>query len=263
MTWLFHFLVFRVWKYFNQNKFIYVTSEGKTAKVLHANKDEGAVRFVCLSDTHMKHRFIDVPPGDVLLLCGDLLIMDKGAERGGIQNLEDINRWLGTLPHRHKLVIAGNHDRTIEQLGKDGVRAIFTNATYLQDEEITVFGIRIYATPISIQGISMNRAFQQQRESDQMQQYVNQIPEGIDILMTHGPPLGYGDSNSGCRLLRSLSLSLTHSSHTCALCDINLSFLSLYSLFFSLSLSFFSFSFFLFIIRKESLKFDVCENFDF
>jgi Icc-related predicted phosphoesterase len=172
-------------------------------KVIHVQKEnEDAVRFVCLSDTHMKHRYIDVPQGDVLLLCGDLLIMDRGAEHGGIQQLHDINQWLGTLPHRYKLVLAGNHDRTIEELGKDGVRAIFTNATYLQDEEITLFGIRIYATPISIRGLSINHAFQYQRNSIQMQEAVNRIPEGIDILLTHGPALGYGDGNNGCRYLR-------------------------------------------------------------
>jgi len=202
LTTLFHHIVFHFWKYFNKHKFIYVTSEGKTVKVLHASKDDGAVRFVCLSDTHMKHRLIDVPPGDVLLLCGDLLVMDKGAELGGVQQLEDINQWLGTLPHRYKLVIAGNHDRTIEELGKNRVRAIFTNATYLQDEEVTLLGIRIYATPVSIRGLSWNRAFQYRRESDEMRQLVNRIPEGIDILMSHGPPFGYGDGNRGCRCLR-------------------------------------------------------------
>lgn len=33
---------------------------------------------------------------------------------GTLDNIEDINDWLGTLPHPHKIVIAGNHDRAFQ-----------------------------------------------------------------------------------------------------------------------------------------------------
>lgn len=29
--------------------------------------------------------------------------------------LEDVNDWLGELPHRHKVVIAGNHDLVFQK----------------------------------------------------------------------------------------------------------------------------------------------------
>lgn len=35
-------------------------------------KPEGATRFVCISDTHTKHREIVIPDGDVLIHCGML-----------------------------------------------------------------------------------------------------------------------------------------------------------------------------------------------
>ena len=58
------------------------------------------MRFVCVSDTHSLHwRISDISGGDVLIHAGDCL----GA--GTLENVEDLNDWLGTLPHRHKIVI--------------------------------------------------------------------------------------------------------------------------------------------------------------
>ncbi|KIJ39854.1 hypothetical protein M422DRAFT_210080 [Sphaerobolus stellatus SS14] len=59
-------------------------------------------RFVCVSDTH-DHTF-DVPPGDVLIHGGDL------TETGSIATLRDTMHWIYDMPHKFKLVIAGNHD---------------------------------------------------------------------------------------------------------------------------------------------------------
>lgn len=68
------------------------------------------MRLVCLSDTHGLHRRIaEVPEGDVLIHAGDCL------GQGKLANVEDLNDWLGTLPHRYKLVIAGNHDRAFQE----------------------------------------------------------------------------------------------------------------------------------------------------
>ena len=59
-------------------------------------------RFVCLSDTH--DRTFEVPPGDVLIHAGDL------TETGGIAALQKTMHWIYDMPHRFKLIIAGNHD---------------------------------------------------------------------------------------------------------------------------------------------------------
>lgn len=68
------------------------------------------MRFVCVSDTHSLHwRISDISGGDVLIHAGDCL----GA--GTLENVEDLNDWLGTLPHRHKIVIAGNHDWVFQE----------------------------------------------------------------------------------------------------------------------------------------------------
>ena len=62
------------------------------------------LRFVAISDTHNKHADLVVPPGDVLIHAGDV------TWGGTLAEVEAFNAWLGTLPHKHKIVVAGNHD---------------------------------------------------------------------------------------------------------------------------------------------------------
>ena len=65
--------------------------------------------IVCISDTHGMHRKIkDLPTGDVLIHAGDLT--SKGEE----WQIRDLDEWLGTLPHKHKIIICGNHDLCFE-----------------------------------------------------------------------------------------------------------------------------------------------------
>lgn len=60
------------------------------------------IRVACLSDTHSQR--CDVPDGELLIHAGDLSINGSAAE---IQETID---WLRSLPHEHKVVIAGNSD---------------------------------------------------------------------------------------------------------------------------------------------------------
>ena len=62
------------------------------------------MRIVCVSDTHGWHRDVVVPDGDLLVHAGDI------TRKGELDTVEDFDRWLGGLPHRHKVVICGNHD---------------------------------------------------------------------------------------------------------------------------------------------------------
>ena len=78
----------------------------------------GSVRIVLVSDTHNQLSEIAIPPGDIFVHTGDITFCSSG----GVNTLKDFNAQLEALPHEHKIVIAGNHDRRIEQLGKNQVR---------------------------------------------------------------------------------------------------------------------------------------------
>lgn len=62
------------------------------------------LRCVCISDTHTKHKSLQLPPGDVLIHAGDFTFGGSPSE------IQDFNSWLGGLNFEHKVVIAGNHE---------------------------------------------------------------------------------------------------------------------------------------------------------
>ncbi|OJJ50696.1 hypothetical protein ASPZODRAFT_235822 [Penicilliopsis zonata CBS 506.65] len=74
-------------------------------QLLPANRADDArpIRVVCLSDTHTLE-WPDVPDGDLLIHAGDL------CNDGSVRELQAAVDWLRRLPHRHKVVICGNHD---------------------------------------------------------------------------------------------------------------------------------------------------------
>jgi len=80
---------------------------------------------------------VTVPEGDVLVHAGDCLAY------GSLSNLQDFDAWLGTLPHRHKIFVAGNHDTCFED--EPGLaRKTVTNATYLEDSGVEIEGFKFW-----------------------------------------------------------------------------------------------------------------------
>lgn len=102
------------------------------------------MRIVALSDTHGLHEQLVVPDGDILVHAGDL------TGHGTQEELEAFNRWLGTLPHPHKLVIAGNHDWVCAEQPWL-IHELLSNATHLCDTQVTVGGLRCYGSPWQLQ----------------------------------------------------------------------------------------------------------------
>ncbi len=55
-----------------------------------------------IGDTHGYHDKLEVPDGDILIHAWDISCRRGRAEIG------QFNEWIGRLPHKHKMVIAGN-----------------------------------------------------------------------------------------------------------------------------------------------------------
>jgi predicted phosphodiesterase len=146
------------------------------------------MRIVCISDTHGLHDRLAVPEGDILVHAGDLSV------RGERNEIESFDRWLGTLPHAHKVLIAGNHDFAFQD--EPAARSWITNALYLQDEEATVAGLRFYGSPW--QPRFFDWAFNLSRGAE-LRAVWDKIPSGIDVLVTHGPPAGVLDQTDDGR----------------------------------------------------------------
>ncbi|GMR56500.1 hypothetical protein PMAYCL1PPCAC_26695, partial [Pristionchus mayeri] len=165
---------------------------------VHENK----VRIVCISDTHEKLDEIlpIVPDGDILIHSGDF------TNYGDVGEVIKFNAEIGKLPHKHKLVVAGNHELGFEDgeemtdrqqaalnmLGLDKAYQLLSNCTYICDKQIELYGIKFYGAPWHpMPGYSFYRA-----RGHKILQKWNLIPANTDVLITHTPPLGHGDFNA-------------------------------------------------------------------
>lgn len=143
------------------------------------------MKCVAISDTHTLHWDLDIPDGDVLIHAGDSL------NRGTLVELQDFNAWLFTLPHKHKIVIAGNHDWCFERADCHArAKEILTEAIYLQDESVVINDLLFYGSPW--QPAFMDWAFNLERGKALRKKW-KKIPVGTDVLITHGPPMGILD----------------------------------------------------------------------
>ena len=95
------------------------------------------MRIVAVADTHTFTEHLVVPDGDVLVHAGDM------CRAGSLDELRGVVRWLRSLPHRHKIIVAGNHDRGLE-LMELSVRGFYP---YLYISEYCPFLDAVRATP--------------------------------------------------------------------------------------------------------------------
>jgi hypothetical protein len=146
-------------------------------------------RLVLLSDTHGKHDWVDVPNGDVLCHTGDITVgwRNRCSCCRANASLRAFDAWLGDLPHRHKVIIGGNHDSELERIvatERSGDARPFTNATYLENSGKMLQlprgrTLHVWGTPWSAAGNSANQAFRARS--------VGKLnpPLGVDVLLSH------------------------------------------------------------------------------
>jgi predicted phosphodiesterase len=143
----------------------------------------GTLRLVCLSDTHNLHERVRIPDGDVLLHAGDF------TGRGTPREVEAFGEFLRRLPHRHKIVVAGNHD-FLFQRKPERARAMLGELTYLEDASVRIDGLHLWGSPW--QPWFHDWAFNLPRGQALAEKWAL-VPDGVDVLVTHGPPFGVLD----------------------------------------------------------------------
>lgn len=146
-------------------------------------------RLVIISDPHMNFPE-DLPDGDILVICGDY------SYRGTIEETNTFNDWLTDQPHATKLFIAGNHDFIFQNNSKLAKSLITApGAFYLEDSGIEIKGLKIHGTPWT--PTFFDWAFMLDDLSKEMEKKMSKIPEGLDLLISHGPPKGLLDLTTG------------------------------------------------------------------
>lgn len=154
------------------------------------------------SDTHGYHERLFVPKNiDVAIFSGDCSNYRSFADNSvEVQKFLD---WYSQINIAIKIMIAGNHDTSIEAKIFNITSIDDLGITYLENSDVSVNGLKIWGSPYT--PTFANWAFMKARHK--MSMIWNMIPKDTDILVTHGPPKGILDLNTevercGCNALR-------------------------------------------------------------
>ncbi len=161
-----------------------------------------------ISDTHTYHDqlILEEEEIDILIHTGDCsnprdLIKSE-------HECLDFIQWYASVPIRHKIYIAGNHDLAIERRLVNKKTFEEHGIIYLENESICIKGINIWGSPYS-PSFGDGWAFNKRR--DKLHDVWSIIPNNTDIVATHTPPKGILDLSydrddvlefCGCEALR-------------------------------------------------------------
>ncbi|KAK4138530.1 Metallo-dependent phosphatase [Trichocladium antarcticum] len=204
-------------------------------------------RIVCISDTH--NSTVKLPKGDVLLHAGDL------TNQGSYSELSRAVQWLEKADFEAKIVIAGNHDITLDcdfysrygpsfhnQDPQDHAKclSLLTSSrtiTYLQHNsatirltdpdgpgtEFTVFGSP-YSPEYGLWAFTYRHPNYAPAASGPHNEAITSlsaaelwatVPEDIDVLVTHTPASTHCDNSMGCEDLRRTLARVRPRLHVC------------------------------------------------
>lgn len=135
---------------------------------------------------------------EVMFICGDISSLNIQINSRKLKKwlIEEFKPWCESLPNDKIFFIAGNHDRFMEA-HPDFMYENFTNqdkVTYLCNDNY------IYTSregkEYSIYGTPYCKKFGNwffMRDFNKLKEIYSNIPENLDILITHDQPYGYGD----------------------------------------------------------------------
>lgn len=138
---------------------------------------KSSTSIFAFSDTHGNHRRLKVPEdADITICAGDAVEDDlKGSE------YDDFISWFGSLPAKWKLFVPGNHELSF-RLGR--YQTIV--------EQFDAAGIIVLQDTVEdCNGVAIGSISRNARIADE------DIPDDIDILVTHWPPYGILDNDLG------------------------------------------------------------------
>lgn len=174
------------------------------------------MKLVCISDTHNQIHKLKLPPGDILIISGD------ATNNGSLHEVTKFNyaveKIKSEIGYKHIIFIEGNHDFYGEQHGYFAMKALIPSIDYfLRDSSIEINGVKFWGSPWQPTfydwGFNLNRGPDIKAKWDL-------IPDGIDVLITHGPPANIGDKTmqgeaAGCKDLLNAILRIKPKVHIC------------------------------------------------
>lgn len=148
------------------------------------------MKIVAVSDMH--GYLPGIPECDLFIIAGDICPTRNHTRPFQANWLKDIfNPWLKNVPAKNKVIIAGNHDWIFYD-SKNMVLKL--DCIYLENYSVEIEGIKLWGSPFS--RFFCDWAFNAP-ENDELEVFLDNlyssIPKDTDIIISHGPPNGYGD----------------------------------------------------------------------
>jgi Icc-related predicted phosphoesterase len=146
------------------------------------------MRIWHISDTHGCHDDLIIRDDlDMVIFSGDC-----SNYRDPYRNqyeVEQFIKWFAKLPIKYKVMVAGNHDTSIESrlVTPEYIRSM--GIIYLEHEHIVIDGIKIFGSPYS--PTFGDWAFMKRR--DKMHSLWQVIEDDTALIIVHGPPRGMLD----------------------------------------------------------------------
>lgn len=149
------------------------------------------MKIAAISDQH--GYLPPVPECDLLIVAGDVCIdridgkwAEAFPEKQALWFGHNVRPWLRTVS-APVVLTWGNHDWCGQTSGwwKDDDRIVV-------DRAVTVVGLKVWASPWSNQFGGW--AFM--KDPHDLAPIYERIPDDVDIIVSHGPPYGYGDENT-------------------------------------------------------------------
>ena len=143
-----------------------------------------------ISDSHTYHRFLNVPDNiDMVIFSGDC--SNPRDPYTNEQEVRNFITWFDSLPIKHKIFVAGNHDTSIEKglITKDNFEQCGIH--YLENDTIEIEGLKIFGSPLSP---TFGNGWAFNKDRNKLERiWRNIIDDDVDIVVTHTPPKGILD----------------------------------------------------------------------
>lgn len=154
-----------------------------------------------ISDSHCLHADLKVPEVDMVIHSGDFANSRNSAINSN--EVMEFLDWFVSLKIKHKVLVAGNHDISIENRMIHPNFILDAGITYLENNSVTIDGLKIWGSPITP---SFGKGWAWNIARHKTNLVWGLIPQDADIIITHGPPRGILDINQemelcGCKSL--------------------------------------------------------------
>lgn len=168
------------------------------------------MRVVATSDFH--GTLPEIPECDLLLIGGDVCpVWDHNRKFQADWLRGEFNEWLRQVPAQEIVGIAGNHDFVLQDSKKLGYELDWI---YLNNESVTVSihngttfeSLNIWGSPYS----NKFGGWAFMTSEVELSRIYHDIPRDVDIIISHGPPWGFGDEVVGFSMTKRGMIEAAH-----------------------------------------------------